>query len=94
MAKLGTPKHPALVHTQTEARANELLKLCNDNGWNTIIRYEPNKPENISDIEILRARAIVTAPTSDRIRPASGNDFCPCKSGNKFKKCCGILSMV
>ncbi|MEI7879708.1 MAG: SEC-C metal-binding domain-containing protein [bacterium] len=22
----------------------------------------------------------------------SGNDYCPCGSGKKFKKCCGMIS--
>ncbi len=88
MAKLGTKKHPAVVHVQTEARAAEIMAVCQSNGWQVIAEIEPDKPEEISDVEKLRGRPVgVVAPT-ERVRPVSGNDYCPCGSGLKFKKCC------
>ena len=84
MAKLGSEKRPVVVHVQTHERAKEILALCNKHGLKVIVGIEPDKPENISDVE----RAITT-PTTKRVKPKVGrNDPCPCGSGLKFKKCC------
>ena len=90
MAKLGTKKHPAVVHVQTEARAAEILGVCNSNGWQVIVGIEPDTPEDISDVERLRGGPAKTIAPAERVRPVSGNDYCPCGSEKKFKKCCGM----
>lgn len=85
MAKLvGTKQRPAVVCVQTEERAMELLDLCNKHEIQVIIGVEPDKQEDISDIKrILRPPVPVKAP------PRIGrNDYCPCGSGKKYKKCC------
>jgi SWIM/SEC-C metal-binding protein len=84
VAKLGTKQHPAVVRVQTEERAMELLELCNEHEIQVIIGVEPDTQEDISDIKrILRPPAPVKAP------PRIGrNDYCPCGSGKKYKKCC------
>ena len=45
MAKLGSEKRPAIIRVKTEARAVELISICNKNGWQVI--------EDISDVEPL-----------------------------------------
>jgi len=93
MAKLGSKKHPAVVHVETQERAAEILSLCNANGWQVIVGIESDKPEDISDVEKLSGKTTKTILPTERIRPVSGNDYCPCGSGKKFKKCCGMLSI-
>ncbi len=88
MAKLGTKKHPAVVHVQTEARAAEIMGVCNSNGWQVIVGIEPDEPEDISDVERLSGKPTRAVASVERVRPVSGNDYCPCGSGLKFKKCC------
>ena len=86
MAKLGTEKHPAIIRVRTEARAEELLSLCNSRGWQVIIGLEPDKPEDISDLEKL-----LNPPTPAVNTITTGrNDPCPCGSGKKYKRCCMI----
>jgi hypothetical protein len=51
MAKLGSHKKPAVARVGTEARAQEILRICNENGWQVIVGIEPDKPENISDVK-------------------------------------------
>ena len=51
MAKLGTNKHPAVVRVATQERAEEILAICNANGWQVIAGIEPGEPEDISDVE-------------------------------------------
>ena len=84
MAKLGTKQRPAVVRVQTEERAMEPLELCNEHEIQVIIGVEPDQPEDISDIKrVLRPPEPVKAP------PRIGrNDYCPCGSGKKYKKCC------
>jgi hypothetical protein len=54
-----------------------------------IVGVEPDEPEDTSDLEKLLSGGGKTA-NSPRLPPKiSGNDYCPCGSGKKFKKCCG-----
>jgi len=84
MAKLGTSKHPAIVRVRTEERGEEVVAICNQHGWEVIAGIEPDKPEDISDVErLLRS----SSPAESRFK-VGRNDPCPCGSGKKFKKCC------
>ena len=88
MAKLGTKKRPAIVHVETEARAGEVMELCTSNGWQVVVGIEPDKPEDISDLRKLMNQPAPLPKQIERARPVSGNNYCPCGSGLKFKKCC------
>ena len=91
MARIGTKQHPAVVRVQTEERALEILNLCNGHGIQVIVGIEPDQYEDITDVErILRSPVAAKAPKAPpRIR---GNDYCPCGSGKKYKKCCAGLA--
>ena len=85
-AKLGTEKKPAVVHVQTEERFKEVSSLFEEKGWNSIIEVDPDKPEDITELEILlNPRKPMTAENK-----VGRNDPCPCGSGKKYKKCCGL----
>lgn len=85
MAKLGTEKNPAVVNVQTEERVKELEAVFEKNGWTFQIGLEPDKPENIKDLDIL------LNPLKTRIaeKKIGRNEPCPCGSGQKYKRCCG-----
>ena len=84
-AKLGTEKNPAVVHVQTEERLKEIVSLFEVNGWEYTIGLEPDKPEDITDLEIL-----LNSPKPRIAEKKVGrNEPCPCGSGKKHKKCCG-----
>jgi hypothetical protein len=53
MAKLGTEKKPAIVRVQTEKRLQEVVAIFDQHSWKYIIGFEPDKPEDISDLEKL-----------------------------------------
>ena len=84
-AKLGTDKNPAVVNVQTEERGKELESVFEKNGWKYTIAMEPDKPENISDLEIL----LNPLKTKIAEKKVGRNEPCPCGSGQKYKKCCG-----
>ena len=84
MAKLGTEKRPAIVRVQNELRAQEVSSIFDKNGWIFILGIEPDKPEDISDLEKLLNP--VKPLQSTKI---GRNSPCPCGSGKKYKKCCG-----
>jgi SWIM/SEC-C metal-binding protein len=84
MAKLGTKKKPIIVHVQTEERAGFVAETCEKRGWHFIIGLEPDKPEDISDME-----KALNPPVPIQSQKIGRNDPCPCGSGKKFKKCCG-----
>lgn len=84
-AKLGTEKKPAVVNVQTEERLKELVSIFKKNSWKYTIGLEPDKPEDITDLEIL------LNPQKPKIaeNKIGRNEPCPCGSGEKYKKCCG-----
>jgi SWIM/SEC-C metal-binding protein len=86
-AKVGTEKNPATVNVQTKKRAKELESVFEENGWKYKIELEPDKPEDISDLEIL------LNPLKTRLaeKKVGRNEPCPCGSGKKYKKCCGHI---
>ncbi len=85
MAKLGTKKNPAIVRVQTEERLQEIAPVFQKHGWKFIIGLEPDKPEDISDLErLLNPPVTVTSQ-----KKVGRNEPCPCGSGKKYKKCCG-----
>ena len=85
MAKLGTGKNPAVVNVQTKERLKEVASIFEKNGWKYTIELEPDKTENITDLETL-----LNWPKPKVVEKKVGrNDPCPCGSGNKYKKCCG-----
>jgi len=89
MAKLGTKKKPAIVRVQTEARATEVAAAFEEKGWQFILGIEPDKPEDITDLERL-----LNPPLPTTAQKIGRNDPCPCGSGKKYKKCCGASSQL
>ena len=68
------------------------MALCREHGWQVIAGVEEDKPEDTSDVEWLlkRESGAAKADSKPRLPPKiSGNDYCPCRSGKKYKKCCG-----
>ena len=84
MANLGSQKRPAIIRVKTQDRAEELFQICLENGWHVIVGIEPDKPEDVSDIERL-----LNPPEPHVAHFKRGrNEECFCGSGRKYKKCC------
>ena len=76
-AKLGTKKRPAIVRVQTEERLKEVASIFEENGWIYTIGLEPDKPEDITDLEI-----VLNPPkTSTAEKKIGRNELCPCGIG-------------
>jgi SWIM/SEC-C metal-binding protein len=85
-ARLGTEKRPAIVRVQTEERMKEVAAIFEENGWKFTIGLEPDQPEDIADLELL-----LNPTATRRVEKKIGrNEPCPCGSGKKYKKCCGM----
>jgi SWIM/SEC-C metal-binding protein len=83
--KLGTKKNPAAVNVKTKKRMKEVTKIFEKNGWEYTIELDPDKPEDVGDLEML-----LNWPKPREVEKKVGrNDPCPCGSGKKYKKCCG-----
>jgi SWIM/SEC-C metal-binding protein len=87
VARLGTQKHPAIARAQTAQRAEQLIALCAEHDIVCIVGIEPDKPEDITDIE----RALNPQEPVRAILKPGRNEPCPCGSGVKTKKCCPEL---
>jgi SWIM/SEC-C metal-binding protein len=86
MAKLGSHKRPAVVRVQDFERAQEVMRVCNENDWQVIVGIEPDKSEDISDVEkLINPPKTALSPSQPKI---GRNDSCICGSGRKYKKCC------
>ena len=83
-AKLGTEKNPAVVHVKAKKRIKEVTAIFEKHGWKYKIELVKDKPEDITDLEILLnpPKTIVAEKKIGR------NEPCPCGSGKKYKKCC------
>ena len=83
--KLGTETKPAVVNVQTKKRMKEVAAIFEEKGWKYTIELEPDKPEDITDLEIL------LNPQEPKVaeEKVGRNEPCPCGSGKKYKKCCG-----
>ncbi len=85
-AKLGTEKHPAAVTVKTKKRVKELESIFEKNGWKYKIELEPDKPEDITDLDTL----LNPPKTRTAVMKVGRNEPCPCGSSKKYKKCCGV----
>lgn len=91
MARLGSHKRPAVVRVQSTEKAEEIVGLAQQRGWKVIVGVEPDEMEDLSDLRKLMLTG-ATSEVKPRLPPKiSGNDYCPCRSGKKFKKCCGAV---
>jgi len=63
----------------------ELESVFEENGWKYTIELEPDKPEDITDLEIL----LNPLKTKIAEKKVGRNEPCSCGSGKKYKKCCG-----
>ena len=83
--KLGSEKNPAVVRVQSEARFKEVMATFEKHGWKYRIGIEPDKAEDVGDLERL------LHPQQPTIvdKKARRNEPCLCGSGKKSKHCCG-----
>ena len=84
-AKVGTEKNPAVARVQTKERLKEVQSLFEEHAWEYRIELEPDKPEDIADLNRL-----LNPPKPIMAEQRIGrNERCPCGSGKKHKHCCG-----
>src|SRR5689334_16182327 len=51
MARLGTEKHLAIVRVQSWERAREIAAFCSAHQIHYIIGLEPDRPEDLTDVD-------------------------------------------
>jgi hypothetical protein len=77
MAILGTTKRPAVARVRTQKRAVEIIGLCHEHNIKAILGIEPDKAEDIGDVEMAlsRLKAGVADARIGRHKPfSSGSD--------------------
>jgi len=84
MKQRGTKKKPVILRVQTMERAEEVIALCDSKGVKAIVGVEPDKPEDITDLE----QNISSSAPIVGLQKIGRNEYCPCGSGRKYKKCC------
>jgi len=86
MAKLGTEKRPIIARVNTDETARYVAEKCLQNNWQYIIGFEPDKPEDITDLE-----KMLNPSKPIKVEKVNRNAPCSCGSGKKYKKCCGNI---
>ena len=84
MAKLGSQKKPLILRVTDDSKVARIAEICDENDWHYILGLEPDKEEDLSDLE-----RKLNPPTHYKVAKIGRNDPCSCGSGKKFKKCCG-----
>jgi hypothetical protein len=79
VAKLGSPKRPAVVRVQSTEKAEEIVGLAQARGWSVTVGVEPNQIEELFDLrEPMRTAAKLEV--KPRLPPKiSGNDYSCCR---------------
>ena len=87
MPLLGTKKRPVLLKAQSFDEADELLIMCEDNGWEAIVVVDPDSPTDLGDLRKVQRQSGFSKAIR-RFNLPSANSDCPCGSGRKYKRCC------
>src|SRR5205807_1466383 len=62
MAKLGSKKRPLILRVRSDEAARKALAICAEHEWHYILGMEPDKPEDLRDLD----RALGRAGDEDR----------------------------
>ena len=84
MAKLGSKKNPLILRVADDSKVEAIAGICRDNGWHYILGIEPDREEDLSDLE-----RKLSPPVQHTEIKIGRNEPCNCGSGKKYKKCCG-----
>jgi SWIM/SEC-C metal-binding protein len=85
MVKLGSKNNPLILRVTDDSKIEWIAEICDENGWQFILGIEPDREEDLSDLE-----RKLNPPVRHEVRQIGRNEPCPCGSGKKFKKCCGV----
>jgi len=51
MAKLGSKNNPLILRTTDDSKVDMIANICHENGWHFILGFEPDKEEDLTDLE-------------------------------------------
>jgi len=87
MAKLGSKKNPLILRTTDDSKVDTIADICHKNGWHFILGFEPDKEEDLTDLE-----RKLSPPVQHEAVKIGRNELCTCGSRKKYKKCCGTAA--
>ena len=91
LEKLGSKKRPICVSVWDEEALERVAKTCEERKWVFIAKINPEEDEDLSDLALKlqfeKMRVSMGTKLRQNLNPLP-NNFCPCNSGKKFKKCC------
>ena len=74
-------------------KGEEICRIAEKHGWRVIVGVEPDSFEDIYDLRKLMRAEAKPEKEKPRLPPQiNGNDYCPCRSGKQFKKCCDAVA--
>ena len=62
MPSLGSKNRPAVIRVRTMEKAELIIELCNEHGWQVIAGIEPQQVENVSDVRKLMRKKRMPLP--------------------------------
>lgn len=89
LENLGTEENPVHVYVRSDQDADRVERLCRKLRISTMLEIDETEEEDVSELNYVLLRDFKEAvlECSKPIDPKP-NNFCPCSSGKKFKKCC------
>ncbi|RMG75733.1 MAG: hypothetical protein D6711_05840 [Chloroflexi bacterium] len=84
---MGSKKRPLILRVADDSKVEAIATICQENGWHFIVGFEPDKEEDLSDLE-----RKLSPPTRVKYDKTGRNDPCDCGSGKKYKKCCAAAT--
>ena len=86
---LGSDENPIQVRVNTDERAEDVIFLCEGLKLAAEVEVDPALPEDIEELLYFALPELAKITPEDMISDdPKPNNFCPCNSGKKYKKCC------
>jgi uncharacterized protein YecA (UPF0149 family) len=96
LEKLGSNKHPIRISVWDEEAVEPVARLCEQNGWKFVAKIDPEEDEDLEEfilkLRYEQSKNTTQSPAKANLDPKP-NNYCPCNSGNKFKKCCMLKEL-
>lgn len=89
LKNLGSPENPVKVVVDSDHSADRVERLCRKFNISTVLEIDGSQPIDTKELDYVLFRDHSDLIKSLEPTP-SPNNFCPCQSGKKYKKCCQL----
>ena len=81
MTKRGTKQNPLILRVADESKIDDISEICHENGWHFILGFEPDKEEDLTDLE----RKLYLPVAMQEVKKVGRNEPCECGNGKNSR---------